>query len=308
MSATTLVATVCPLCGADRAREVIAVADPVVDPDTTFPIGECLECGLARTLLLPPETELPRWYARHYGAFRTEAERHRGALRSAWQRLANMHPFDILAHVPRGGRLLEIGCGDGALLGPLARRAERALGVEPDAASAAQARARGLDVRALPIEAFDAGDERFDHVLFGFVLEHLADPVATLRRARRWLASSGRVHVFCPDYDSPFRTELGPHWQLWHVPYQRVFFTARTLGAVCAAAGLRLATVRHYTRGGVHALGEARAAGSRGLVPASGRMHELVNRTRGLVAALRGRGDCLAAVAVAAQDPNPLPR
>lgn len=280
----------------------MAVADPVVAPQVEFPIGECTQCGLARTLTLPVESERATWYARHYGAFHAEAALHRGRLRRAWQRITNMHPYDILSRMPRGGTVLEIGCGDGSLLAPLAKRASCALGVEPDASSAEQARARGLDVEAVAIEAFDPGSKRFDHILFAFVLEHLADPITVLRRARAWLAPQGRVHVFCPDYASPFRHELGRHWQLWHVPYQRVFFTADTLRAVLAAAELQLAALTHYTRGGVHALGEARAAGSRGLVPTSGRWHELRNRVRGLAAARRGKGDCLAAVAIAAQD------
>ncbi len=306
MNATGLVATRCPLCGSGAATQVAAVADPLVAADLEFPIGECTSCGLARTLAEPDAAERGAWYARHYGAFHAEADRHRHPLRRLWQRLCGMHPFDILSRMPRGGRVLEIGCGDGSVLAELARGAIRALGVEPDAGSAQRARARGLDVVAGPIETFSPGAERFDHVLFAFVLEQLASPVATLTRATSWLAPHGRLHVFCPDYDSPFRRELGRHWQLWHVPYHRTFFNAQTLAQTFQAAGLRPRRIRHYSRGGVHALGESRAAGHQGLVPHTGRVHELKNRMRGLLASLRGQGDCLAAVATAAQDGQPV--
>ena len=304
MIGAPLVATSCPLCGASAAKEVIAVADPFVAADVEFPIGECASCGLARTLAGPNEAERKTWYARHYGAFLAEAHRRQGRLRRLWQKITNMHPYDILSRMPSSGRLLEVGCGDGILLQSMARRAQRAVGVEPDPGSAARARSRGLCVVSGNIEDFDAGTEKFDHVLFGFVLEHLADPVGTLLRARSWLAPGGRVHVFCPDYESPFKEELGKHWQLWHVPYQRVFFSARTLAATLAKAGLRTLSMKHYTRGGVLALGESLAAGSRGIVPRTGRLHELKNRLRGIAASRAGKGDCLAATATAAQDPG----
>lgn len=288
------------LCGEGRTQVVMTVGDPFCADPRRFQVAECLRCGLARTLDGPEGPERARWYADHYGAHQAEALRHRGLLRRAWQRLTGMHPYDILARMPGGESLLEVGCGAGDVLEPLSARYRRVLGLEPDPGSARRATARGLRVVAGDVDTFDPGAERFSDLLFAFVLEHLADPVAALTRVRGWLRPGGRLHVFCPDYASPHRAELGEHWALWHVPYQRWFFCRKSLAEVLQRAGFACERVRSYSRGGVQAMGEelrrraAAASAERGFLPASGRLHELAIRCRGIRDAWRNRGDCLA--------------
>jgi methionine biosynthesis protein MetW len=88
--------------------------------------------------------------------------------------------------VPRGARVLDVGCAAGHLAALL--RDERGcsvVGVERDVAAAAQARGRGIEVREADIERDGLGDlDGFDAVVFGDVLEHLRDPAAVLARGR----------------------------------------------------------------------------------------------------------------------------
>ncbi len=48
-------------------------------------------------------------------------------------------------------------------------------------------------------------DIRFDNIVLGHVLEHVADPVAILARARSWLAPGGRVFAAVPNARSIHR-------------------------------------------------------------------------------------------------------
>jgi len=109
-----------------------------------------------------------------------------------------------------GTRLLEIGCGVGAVLAVLgqeypgielsgvdieqkqlefARRHLERAGV--------QATLRQADALALPFE-----DESFDHVWMMWFLEHVAHPPAALREARRVLVPGGRITAIEVDYST----------------------------------------------------------------------------------------------------------
>jgi 2-polyprenyl-3-methyl-5-hydroxy-6-metoxy-1,4-benzoquinol methylase len=106
----------------------------------------------------------------------------------------------ILAEVPDGARVLDVGCGVGELLALLhERRGCRCHGLDIAPAAIEAVRARGFvgEVAMLPTVPF--ADAAFDVVTCTEVLEHVSDARATLRELRRVLAPSGRVLVSVPD-------------------------------------------------------------------------------------------------------------
>jgi len=110
-----------------------------------------------------------------------------------------------------GSRVLEAGCGNGAQTVALARRSPQAriTAVDIDAVSLARAKERlqaaGIasvqlqqaDLFAMPFPAAS-----FDHVFICFVLEHLREPVATLRALGRLLRPGGSLTVIEGDHGS----------------------------------------------------------------------------------------------------------
>ncbi|MGD9496406.1 MAG: LamG-like jellyroll fold domain-containing protein [Armatimonadota bacterium] len=101
-------------------------------------------------------------------------------------------------------RVLDVGCAEGALGGLLKREAPCAFvaGVELHAPAAARAEAVLDEVWTTDFEAWEplAPYERFFHcVIFGDVLEHLADPEAALHKARRLLRPDGAVVASIPN-------------------------------------------------------------------------------------------------------------
>lgn len=81
----------------------------------------------------------------------------------------------------------------------LAGWAARAVGVDILPEAVAVLCARGWDIRCL--DATSAADlgERFDRVILGDVIEHVADPTALLRFAARHLRDGGRIIVRTPN-------------------------------------------------------------------------------------------------------------
>ncbi len=100
-------------------------------------------------------------------------------------------------------RVLDVGCATGYLAQALTARGCSVSGLEFDPVAAEEARSH-LDRLVIgDLEALDLaetfGDEPFDVVVFGDVLEHLRDPLAALRNARRVLRERGSIVASIPN-------------------------------------------------------------------------------------------------------------
>ena len=98
----------------------------------------------------------------------------------------------------RGRRVLDVGCGTGALAAALAERAQaRVWGVEPSSEMLAVARARvprGVGLKQGSAEELPFKDGWFDRVVMSLVV-HLVDRPRALADACRVLAPDGRLAI-----------------------------------------------------------------------------------------------------------------
>lgn len=118
----------------------------------------------------------------------------------------------LLAHVPAGARVLDIGCGEGRFTAELLRAGREAVG--GDVADAPLLRARrsepALDVRLLPVDSrWPFEDCSFDAVWAGEVIEHVADTTGWLSEVRRVLRSGGVIVLSTPAHEFLTRVALG---------------------------------------------------------------------------------------------------
>lgn len=133
---------------------------------------------------------------------------HDSVLRAHRWRTAENSAGYLLPHLQEDDRLLDLGTGAGTITVDLARRLPRGSVVGVDAATAAVAataelaRQNGVSVGLAVADAYALpfADGRFDVVHAHQVLQHLADPVATLVELRRVCRPAGLVAVRDADY------------------------------------------------------------------------------------------------------------
>lgn len=133
----------------------------------------------------------------------------------AWSRQLSAQ-LVAFAGVRPGERVLDVGCGPGALTAELVERlgAAAVAAVDPSESFVTAARARhpGVDVRRATAEALPHPDATFDAALAQLVVHFMTDPVAGLREMARVTRSGGIVAACVWDYAGG-RGPLGPFWE-----------------------------------------------------------------------------------------------
>ena len=119
------------------------------------------------------------------------------------------------AGVRAGHRVLDVGCGPGALTRELVGRLEPAAvtAVDPSASfvSAAQERNPGVDVRLAAAESLPFEDGTFDAALAQLVVHFMTDPVAGISEMARVTRAGGVIAACVWDYAGG-NGPLGPFW------------------------------------------------------------------------------------------------
>jgi SAM-dependent methyltransferase len=142
--------------------------------------------------------------------------------------------FADLAAVTAGQRVLDVGCGPGALTGELVRRVGPAAvwAVDPSESfvRAAQDRHLGVDVRCAGAERLPFEDGAFDAALAQLVVHFMSDPVAGLREMGRVTRRHGVVAACVWDHGGG-HGPLSLFWRAAHEIDPAVEDEARGAGA-----------------------------------------------------------------------------
>ncbi|MFN9450154.1 MAG: class I SAM-dependent methyltransferase [Rubrivivax sp.] len=234
MTATLRTQTPCPVCGATQGTLLSSIDGKTGEPLT---VVECCGCGLGRADPLPTDAELAAWYARKYRQDYkasvtpklTHVLRAGRQARDRWQ----------WAHAQQPGfrpeRSIDIGASSGEFVYLMQRQGVDAVGLEPHEGYSEHAR-RALGVRVLTgvlqQRLAELPAHHYDLVSMFHVLEHLTNPVASLRALSQLLSPQGFLLIEVPDVarlSSPKNTFFKAH---------TFYFSAHSLGATVRAAGL----------------------------------------------------------------------
>jgi len=137
-------------------------------------------------------------------------------------------------------KLLDVGCGGGGLMQRLIHQGWDVTGIEPDPSAADQARRLGLKVIDGTVETALTQSDQFEAVTMQHVLEHLPNPLATLKSISSHMATAGRLHITTPNHRSLCQSLLKDRWLGWDAPRHLYIFDARSVKKIVEAAGFRI--------------------------------------------------------------------
>ena len=236
-SATTFAAANCPGCGEPlRGRVLLSSHDRLMGGPGDFAVLACRACGLASTQpRLRPE-QFADYYPQVYYPERAERLSFAERLRLGW--IVRLGPYRRLSRL-RPGRMLDVGCGSGALLSTFAGHGWSVAGVEPSVEAAARAVDAGIEMHNGTLDDAPWQGPTFDAIVFNHSLEHIPDPVASLRQAAALLREGGTLAVAVPNFDCWQRRLFGARWFQLDLPRHLQHMQTHTLAGLFERAGLR---------------------------------------------------------------------
>jgi len=146
------------------------------------------------------------------------------------------------------GRLLDVGAGDGEFVARMRREGWDARGVEPDDTAVARAAERyGVDLMTGTIENVPSS-KRFDAITLDNVIEHVTDPIETLRACWQRLVPRGRLLVLTPNVESAGHGRFRAGWRGLEPPRHLHLFSPSSLQIAAQRASVPEGTARTTSR------------------------------------------------------------
>ncbi|MCD4653047.1 methyltransferase domain-containing protein, partial [bacterium] len=158
-----------------------------------------------------------------------------------------------------GGRLLDVGCGLGFLLSEM-KEVWKCHGVEVSQLAAESANKWGQIINGT-IEDAAYPPEYFDAVVFYHVIEHLGNPVESLREIRRVMQPGAWLLLGTPDFDSGCARRFRQRYRLLHDQTHINLFSSESVYRLLRAEGFIVDHVdypffstSYFTRKNLHRL------------------------------------------------------
>lgn len=263
----------CPVC-ADKERRVLhnVLRDRIFFcAPGEWTLHECLGCGSAFLDPRPtPETIHLAYqnYYTHQQSERLPPENLHGVRwmqrvlangYKNWRFGTNLQPSSILGvpvaflmpanratlnrqfrHLPplaTRGCLLDVGFGDGSFLENAKSVGWDVVGVDPDLETVKNARQRGLNVYHGSLETLVDMKNHFDVITMSHVIEHMHDPMASLRACYRLLKPGGQIWLDTPNIKSLGHSHFQENWRGLEPPRHLVLFNSKSLRAALLEVG-----------------------------------------------------------------------
>jgi len=265
----TTVDAPCFLCGEVAADPLWTTADRAFAVPGIYTVARCRRCGFLYQKPRVADAHLADCYPDHYPRHQEPSPRipfkgspgrvkaARWALASALgypqlldasvglltrlraRRLVRKIRWDCLPWTGQG-RYLDVGCGSGGALGVANALGWKVAGIEVDEAAAAKARRFTDELHVGDVLTAPFAPGRFDVVTAFHVLEHVADPVAVIRRALAWLAPGGLLIIEVPNVGGAGAAIFGKAWSGLELPRHLSHFSPETLERAVGQAGGRV--------------------------------------------------------------------
>ena len=245
----------CNLCG-EESKE-----DAILWQDATIRLARCPSCGLVFDFDMEDGQSLLYQLSQVCSEGLTFEKNSPSIIedydrKNEWVLAYEIERINRESSPPAGKRLLDFGCGTGGLLAEARRAGFEVYGVETNEAAIAFAgRTKDLCVCSSLQELRSArGDALLDVIVARHTLEHVPNPMQTLREFRKLLEPGGLLVIMVPHFNFVTRRILPnsmPRFSygLIHQGHQ-YYFTKKTLVRYLKGAGFSEIDFRYSILGG----------------------------------------------------------
>jgi len=251
----------CLVCGSKDKRFMFIGKDRLHAIQGNFKVVKCRKCGLIMLDPQPSMQELSKYYPTKYHAYAhydTGSKKESFAIFLYKLFFGNGNPLLKLAFLPfkhllrgtkiiPGGKILDVGCGNGAFLYKMQVAGMDTYGVELSADGAKEAQRLGLKVKCGTLEQQKYPANFFDVITLNHVLEHVAEPVKTLKELRRILKPYGTIIIAVPNSRSLAAKLFGRYWASLEIPRHLTIHNPNTMQMAARKAGLMVRGVRYIS-------------------------------------------------------------
>jgi len=213
----------CNICGVDDTRIMANCVDndlPLVEKflveakknpygiDFNFQYVQCRRCGLVYINPRLKEEILNRFYEEYFSGKYSSVLPDYNEDANFQEKKAKRCLREIERY-KKSGRLLDVGCASGFLLNVARKRGFEPYGVEITESASEMARNTfGHEVQTCKFTESNYPGGFFDVVIMNDLIEHLQNPMANLKEAKRILKKGGIIYIRTPNLHS----EIPPLW------------------------------------------------------------------------------------------------
>lgn len=304
----------CPVCG-NAARYEYSGRDLMYELRVRYDYFECPACACVFQHPMPDMATIATFYPDDYMVFDQEKEKRTrdiGPLRLAllrsmrgYEHLSVALPYRLLAAMispfqqlttpawEGGGRMLDVGCGNGRFLNSMRGFGWDVEGVEFSEAGVTAARLSNLKVHHGDLASANFADGSFDLVTARHVIEHIPQPHPFMAELVRILRPGGRLVIETPCSTALGRQWFNTHWYANDVPRHLFLFSPDNLERLATGHGLRKSALLLETTPKIFLNSLDYIIGNRGKPSKKIAWRRFLARTYVRLAERRGRGDTM---------------
>jgi len=232
---------ICPICQCPELGFFLHLYDDRYGYPGFFKLKKCLKCDHAFLDCELNSSQLTNLYTNYYPRKNLDIESYKPQKEEGkfvtWLNGLNSSAF---RWVPKKIRVLDIGCGFGESLGYHAARGCDVYGIEADENIQRVIDKFGYKVHIGLFNEQIYEPNFFDCITMDQVIEHVVDPLSTLRDIEKILKPGGLAVFSTPNANGWGPRVFGKRWINWHTPYHLQFFSRRSIEIAAEHAGMKL--------------------------------------------------------------------
>ena len=218
----------CNLCGNSETFLLYKSKDRLHGRRGTFNVVKCKTCGLVYINPRPTKDEIKYYYPNEYCAYKGALSKH--SSNTYIDNQENKSRYEKIIRFKKGGRIIDIGCGDGCFLRYMKKNNWEVFGVEISELASNYAR-KEVGLNIFTGELLDAKfpNEHFDVVTLWAVIEHLHNPLGILTEINRILRRDGLLIFNTQNIESAEAKIFKNKWYHLDTPRHLYDFSPDTL-------------------------------------------------------------------------------